>query len=122
MKKITLNSGATIAETFNDFIIAKKAKGLADKTLTSYQSHFKAISRHLDITQEINHLTKCETDNMISSMRDSGLATNSINSYTRLLKAFLSWCNEEAITQFNIKIYRGEETVKIGRASCRERV
>jgi integrase/recombinase XerD len=112
MKKITLNSGATIAETFNDFIIAKKAKGLADKTLTSYQSHFKAISRHLDITQEINHLTKCETDNMISSMRDSGLATNSINSYTRLLKAFLSWCNEEAITQFNIKIYRGEETVK----------
>ncbi|MBQ6708492.1 MAG: tyrosine-type recombinase/integrase [Clostridia bacterium] len=112
MKEIKLNLGATISDTFNDFIVARKAKGLADKTLTSYQSHFKAIARHLDITQNIEDLSKSETDKMIASMRDSGLSANSINSYTRLLKAFLSWCNEEDITQYNIKIYRGEETIK----------
>ena len=112
MEEIKLNLGTTIADTFNDFIIARKAKGLADKTLESYKSHFKAIARHLDISRNIEDLTKSDTESMIASMRDSGLATNSINSYTRLLKAFLSWCNEEDITQFNIKIYRSEETVK----------
>lgn len=112
MKEITLNLGTTIADTFNDFIIARKAKGLAEKTLESYKSHFKAIARHLDMSRNIEDLNKSDTENMIASMRDSGLATNSINSYTRLLKAFLSWCNEEDITQFNIKIYRSEETVK----------
>ena len=31
MEEIKLNLGTTIADTFNDFIIARKAKGLADK-------------------------------------------------------------------------------------------
>ena len=80
MEEIKLNLGTTIADTFNDFIIARKAKGLADKTLESYKSHFKAIARHLDISRNIEDLTKSDTESMIASMRDSGLATNSINS------------------------------------------
>ncbi|MBO4734344.1 MAG: tyrosine-type recombinase/integrase [Clostridia bacterium] len=112
MEKIKLNSGATIEETIKDFIISRKSRGLADKTLVSYQSHFKAIARHLDITLDIESLTKRDLDNMVSSMREAGLATNSISSYIRVLKAFLSWCNEENITPLNIKPYRTEETVK----------
>ena len=60
MEEIKLNLGTTIADTFNDFIIARKAKGLADKTLESYKSHFKAIARHLDISRNIEDLTKSE--------------------------------------------------------------
>ena len=45
-------------------------------------------------------------------MRDKGLSANSIRSYTRMLKVFLTWCNEENITTLNIKKYKGEETIK----------
>ena len=38
--KITMETKISIAEYFNDFIIAKKAQGLADKTLKSYKQQF----------------------------------------------------------------------------------
>ena len=112
MGKIEMNTGVSVEETFQDFIISRRSRGLADKTLQSYQSHFQAIARHLNISLDIESLTKRDLDNMVSSMRDAGLATNSISSYTRVFKAFLSWCNEEGITRLNIKTYRKEETVK----------
>ena len=47
MAKITLYQGASIEETFKDFIISRKTKRLADKTIQSYNYHFHAIARHL---------------------------------------------------------------------------
>ncbi len=49
---------------------------------------------------------------MIAAMRESGLAANSILSYTRTLKSFFSWCNAEGFTKLNIPLYKGEETIK----------
>ncbi len=49
MKKITIKISNTLAETFEDFIISRKAKGLSDKTLTTYNQHFKAIQRQIDV-------------------------------------------------------------------------
>ena len=49
---------------------------------------------------------------MTASMRDAGLAANSIKSYTRMLKSFLLWCNEAGITRLNIHLYKAEETIK----------
>jgi len=112
MAKIKLYQGATIEETFKDFIVSRKTKGLADKTIDSYQNHFHAVSKHLDINRDIADLTKSDLDSMIASMRGAELSANSISSYTRLLKSFFSWCNEENITRINIKLYKGEETVK----------
>ena len=40
MKKIKLNCAATMEETFADFLTSRKAKGLADKTLQSYEQQF----------------------------------------------------------------------------------
>lgn len=112
MGKIKLQTTATIEETFRDFIISKRAKGLAEKTLESYQFHFRSIAKHLDITLEIAALQKADLEEMIASMRDAELAANSIQSYTRTLKSFFSWCNEEQITALNIPLYKGEETIK----------
>ena len=110
--KITMKTSKTMAECFEDFILAKRAQGLADKTIVSYQSQFRSISRHLDITTPIEELTKSDLDSMVASMRQSNLATNSISSYVRVFKVFLSWCNEENITRLNMKQYKSEETVK----------
>ena len=112
MAKIKLVVSATIEETFSDFIISKKTKGLADKTLQSYQSQFQAVARHMDVKMDIAMLQKADLDAMIISMREASLSPNSINSYTRTLKSFFSWCNEQGITRLNIPLYKAEETVK----------
>ena len=88
--KITMKTSKSMKEFFDDFIIAKKAQGLADKTITTYQSQFRAVSNHLDITVPIEDLTKSDLDSMVASMRQSDLATNSISSYVRILRVFLS--------------------------------
>ena len=112
MAKIKLVVSATIEETFSDFIISRKTKGLAEKTLQSYQSQFQAVARHMDVKMDIAMLQKADLDAMIISMRDASLSHNSINSYTRTLKSFFSWCNEQGITRLNIPLYKAEETVK----------
>ncbi len=98
MAKIKLVVSATIGETFSDFIISKKTKGLAEKTLQSYQAQFQAVARHLDVKMDIAMLQKADLDAMIISMRT--------------LKSFFSWCNEQGITRLNIPLYKAEATVK----------
>ena len=112
MAKIKLVVSATIEETFSDFIISRKTKGLAEKTLQSYQSQFQAVAKHMDVKMDIAMRQKADLDAMIISMRDASLSPNSINSYTRTLKSFFSWCNEQGITRLNIPLYKAEETVK----------
>lgn len=74
MGKIKLNVSATVEETFKDFIVSRKTKGLAKKTLVSYQSQFQAMARHLDVTADVAALQKEDLDSMIASMRDSRLS------------------------------------------------
>ena len=62
MAKIKLVVSATIEETFSDFIISKKTKGLAEKTLQSYQSQFQAVARHMDVKMDIAMLQKADLD------------------------------------------------------------
>ena len=112
MKKITIKISNTVKETFGDFIISRKAKGLSDKTLTTYNQHFKAIQRHIDVDIPIDDLTKTNLESMISSMRKAELAPNTISSYVRTMKTFLSWCNDEEITSLKIQNYKSEETIK----------
>lgn len=42
MKKIRMNCTATLDETFADFLLSRRAKGLAEKTLESYSSQWRA--------------------------------------------------------------------------------
>ena len=63
--------------------------------LQSYQAQFQAVARHLDVKMDIAMLQKADLDAMIISMRTAHLSPNSINSYTRTLKSFFSWCNEQ---------------------------
>ena len=112
MAHLKVKFDTTIAEHFDSFLLCCKGKGLSPKTLQTYQQHFHSISKHLDISIPTESLRKADLDSMISSMRDSGLASNSIRSYTRTMKSFLSWCNQEQITLLNIPLYKAEETIK----------
>ena len=72
----------------------------------------RAINNHLDVNVPIEDRTKSDLEKMVTSMRNSNLAANSISTYVRILRVFLSWCNEEGITNLNMKPYKSEETIK----------
>lgn len=102
----------TIKETFEDFLLSKKARGISDKTLDTYAAHFRAIGKYLNTDDEITALSNRDLEMMIAEMRNVKLSPSSISSYVRTLKSFLSWCNEQDITTLNIKLYKAPETVK----------
>ena len=58
MKKIRMNCAATLDETFADFLLSRRAKRLAGKTLESYSSQWKAVVRHLDKVFQSLHYTR----------------------------------------------------------------
>lgn len=113
-KKITMNghSHKSVAEVFEDFVISQTAQGLSSITITNYRHHLHSISNHLDITQPMDALTKSKLEAMVVSMRQSGLAHNSISSYCRVLRTFLGWCQREGMTVPTMPQIKDKETVK----------
>lgn len=113
-RKITMNasSNKTVEEVFGDFVISQTAQGLSPITLANYTHHFHSISRHLDIAQPVAALTKNKLEAMVVSMRQSGLAHNSISSYCRVMRTFLGWCEREGMTVPPLPQIKDKETVK----------
>ena len=81
MAKMKMKNSVTLADTFHDFLMAKKAGGLSEKTIATYGQHFSAIGKHLSPDIPIDDLKKADLESMIAHMRDAGLAANSIKSY-----------------------------------------
>lgn len=113
-KKIAIASkiGVSVKEVFEDFVVAQTAKGYTEKTIANYRSHFKSTSRHIDIDRAFSNLTQADIDGMIVSMRESGLATNSISSYVRVFKTFMNWSRQQGYTTLTVPNYKQVETVK----------
>ena len=59
-RKIRMNEhfGQTVAEVFQDFILAKTAEGVSDVTIRNYHQHLHNISKYLDIEQPMAALSK----------------------------------------------------------------
>lgn len=110
----TTRTGKYIAfsEAFEEFMMDSTARGLSEKTLYTYRNHLHCISLHLDISTPLAKLTKEQLNEMVVSMRGEGLASNTIKSYTRVVKTFLNWCNRQGYTSVRIQEYRAEETIK----------
>lgn len=102
----------TLADAFQEFLVSQNAKGIKEKTLKTYRSHYAAAAKHLDMSLRFPQLTKRHLDEMVVSMRASGLAHNSISSYIRVMKTFFSWCGEQNYTTLNLPSFKQEETVK----------
>ena len=112
MLTIQVNRRETARSCFERFLMTKRSNGVQMVTITTYSQQFHAISKHLDIDKEMDEMTVQDLQKMVISMQDAGLSPNTIRSYTITLKAFLSWCNDEGITDLNMKRYKGVETIK----------
>ena len=108
MARITMRKTqeTKLSEIFTLYLTSAAGRGAKDKTLRTYEQHFKAISKRLDVEKNISQITSKDLDKMILQMREEGLSDSSINSYTRTLKVFFSWCNEQGYTKTNLKIYK----------------
>ena len=84
----------TVAEIFERFVASQTAKGVSDKTIRNYHSHLHSLQKHLDFSAQLATLTKEDLDSMVISMRQSGLAHNSISSYLRVFRTFLNWARK----------------------------
>ena len=80
--------------------------------MQTYRGHFKCVSRHLDTDMPFSSLSNDVTNSMIVSMRESGLAHNSISSYTRVLRTFFNWCSGEGLAVPTVPKLKDAETVK----------
>lgn len=102
----------TLETAFREFVVSQSAKGVKEKTIKTYFSHFKGISKHLNINLTFSELKRQDLEGMIVSMRESGLAHNSISSYIRVMKTFLAWCANNGYTALTLPNYKQQETVK----------
>ena len=102
----------TVAEIFERFVASQSAKGVSDKTIRNYYSHLHSLQKHLDFSAPLATLTKEDLDNMVISMRQSGLAHNSISSYLRVFRTFLNWARKAGYTELEMANYKDKETVK----------
>lgn len=99
----------TLEKVFERFVIDRTAQGVSEKTLRTYRSHFRCISRHIDNSIVFSSITQDNIDKMVVSMRESGLSSSSIESYLRVLTTFVHWSE---CTHFRIPHYKAPETVK----------
>ncbi len=68
----------SLKDCFEQFLTAKKAKGVVDKTIHSYKYNFKAISKHLLTSINNSELTSEHLLTMIESMRNSNLSDKAV--------------------------------------------
>ena len=84
------NENLSMKGAFEDFVVSQMAKGVSDKTVETYRSHFKSIGKYLDTEMTFGSVRQADLDRMIVSMRQNGLAQNSISSYLRVFRTFLN--------------------------------
>ena len=99
-------------ELFPRFVAAKTAEGVSEKTVETYYNHWKCIGKHFDENMPLDTVTQDTINNIVVSMRKSGLAHNTISSYTRVLRTFLKWCREQGYTSVVMPPIKDKETVK----------
>lgn len=112
-KPIVMTAKAlSMNDVFPRFVSAKIAQDVSDKTVKNYHQHMQCIAKHMDLSIPFDKLTQDDINNLVVSMRESGLSHNSISSYTRVLRTFLKWCREQGYTNVAVPPIRDRETVK----------
>ena len=76
--RLTMESSALTRGKIKSFILHCKSKGLSDKTIATYEQHFSAMEKHIDLDNLVDFLCKTDFEKMIAAMRDAGLTSNTI--------------------------------------------
>ena len=109
---ISTHLSTSLEAVYKSFIISQTSRGISDATITNYHNHLRGIAKHLDITMPFHELSKRDLEGMVVSMREAGLAHNSIATYLRVFNTFLRWCQREGLSDITIPNLKEKDTVK----------
>lgn len=101
----------TIDEAFAQFLLSKQAQGLSKYTIKAYRGMYDAASKYLYTDTPLAQVTRLDLQIAIGKMARTDLSRNTIRSYTATLKSFFSWCREEGLSDVNVPLYKGEDSV-----------
>ncbi len=110
--RLTINAPSSAADYFDDYLLSKKASGLAKKTIRSYSDHLHAAGKYIDWNKPIEDISIADINKMISEMRDKDLSSYTISTYVIAVKTFFSWAKEHNLSTLNVPLYKQEESIK----------
>ncbi len=82
MARITMRKTqeTKLSEIFTLYLASAAARGVKDKTLRTYEQHFNAISKRLDVDSNISQITSKDLDMPVSITADDILCGSAVYS------------------------------------------
>ncbi len=90
---------ATIRQVMEEFLTDQQCKGNSKKTIDYYSGAFHIFDMYYSCENEIESIDIKILRKYTLFLQDRELATSSIQSYVRAIRAFLKWCFNEEILQ-----------------------
>ena len=107
------NSKEVFIDTFQQFILEKRAAGVTDKTLTTYVNHFYTFCKYVDEDIPLPDLTTERMQDMIAQIAATGISPNSVRSYTATMSSFFGWCRKKGLSDTKITLFAGRESTPV---------
>lgn len=107
------NCELVFIDTFQQFILEKRAAGVTDKTLTTYVNHFYTICKYVDEDIPLPDLTTEKMQAIIAQIAATGISPNSVRSYTATMSSFFNWCRRKGLSDTKITLFAGRESTPV---------
>lgn len=85
----------TLLNAFNEFILDKRAQGLADKSVESYTNALHVFIKYVGADTEVHDISHLHVKKYSIDLRSRKLSPATISTYLRNAKIFLRWIQEE---------------------------
>ena len=92
----------TVQQAIEDFLLEQRVRGNSPKTLAYYAGALGLFANQCGGELELEAVTIKTLRSYYIALQDRGLATTSIQSYVRALRAFLTWCYHEEYIDVNL--------------------
>ena len=93
-----------VSTPFNAFLIEQKIKGNSDNTLKYYGYCVNPFIEHLGVDFEIENLTVQDLKKYVFCLQNKDIASNTVKSYVKGLKVFLSWLYKEEYIKDDLSV------------------
>lgn len=97
VKRSVENELYYLVNTFEEFILEKEARNLAEPSIRSYRESFVKFCNFFDFNQDTTteEINKQMFYKWSGTLKLDGLSINSINHYLRDVRAFCYWCMDD---------------------------
>lgn len=92
----------TIENAFNEFIITQKLRGNSDKTISYYSNCLKPFIKYFGNECSVECLSLSEVRKYALNLCQREITSNSVKTYLKGVKAFLSWLYDEEYINENL--------------------